>query len=379
MRLRPLESLLYWALRLAKGVDRRDDRLEAMDPAAVRCVLLISSTALGDTVLSSAALAPLRSRFPNARLVGLVHWRYLDIFGQCQELDRVVPYYGGWHRFLATVVALRQERPDVACILHGNEPQATPLAYLSGVRWIVKLPNTSRFRFLLANRDEVLGWGQLGHGMMQRLAVARLVGADTAGARMALPVIPAAVREAESFLADANLVGCPLVGFQCGASSRSRMWPANAFAALGRQLQERYPKLGIVLTGSPDEASYLQGIAKDMGGNVVVAAGTLSLAALPELVRRLAVLVSGDTGTMHVAVAVGTPVVGLFAVSHPAASGPAQDMERHQVIHYPCLDPKVRTKSDDPAWIARIPVVEVFDAVERYLAPLAGAVEENQP
>ncbi len=41
MRLRPLETLVYWTLRLAKGLDRRDDRLEALDPAAVRCVLVI--------------------------------------------------------------------------------------------------------------------------------------------------------------------------------------------------------------------------------------------------------------------------------------------------------------------------------------------------
>ena len=79
-------------------------------------------------------------------------------------------------------------------------------------------------------------------------------------------------------------------------------------------------------------------------------------------------LVSGDTGTMHVAFAVGTPVVGLFAVSDPAASGPAYDLDRHRIIHRPGDDRSVRTKSDDQRWIARIGVEEVAAAVEELLA-----------
>jgi ADP-heptose:LPS heptosyltransferase len=368
VRICPLDTLLTWSLRIAKALDRRTDRLGDIDPAAVRRVLLISSTALGDTVLSTAAFTPLRRRFPAARIAALIHASYVPLFRHCVELDEVVPSRGAWRGFVGLAGRLRRERPDLALILHGNEPQATPLAYLAGARWIVKLPNASNpFRFLLANREPPLAWPELGHGLNQRLRTAALVGADIAGARMTLPVTTAAAAAVDAFLAEAGLAGRQLIGFQCGASAASRMWPATHFAELGRRLLALHPDAAIVLTGSPDESDYLAGIARAIDERCRVAC-ELPIETLPALVGRLDVLVSGDTGTMHVAVATCTPTVCLFAVSDPATSGPAYDHELHIVIHRPCPDLAIGTKTDDPRCIARIGVNEVLAAVEKQLA-----------
>lgn len=366
MRIRPLDFLLHWSLRMAKRLDGRDDALTRLDPAKVRSVLLVSSTALGDTVLSTAAFAPVRKRFPTARIVALINAAYLPLFRHCAELDETVPFAGGYLGLLAVLPRLRRARPDVALILHGNEPQATPLAYFTGARWIVKLPNANEFRFLLSNREPLVEWRAFRHGLDQRLGEAALVGADIAGARMVLPTVSAAQPQVDAFLAGARLAGRRMVGFQCGASGRSRMWPAPRFIELGRRLLAAQPDLGIVLTGSAGERGYLDSIAAGIGGGAAVAS-SLPLEALPALVGRLHLLVSGDTGTMHVAVAVGTPTVCLFAVSDPATSGPAYDLDRHVVIHRPCPDLAISTKSDDQRCIGRIGVDEVFAAAARQL------------
>lgn len=362
VRIRPIDLLLRALLKAIKAFDPRDDRIDRLQPSAVRCILLISSTALGDTALSTAAFGPLRRRFPAARMVALIHHQYAPLFRHCQDLDAVVPFGGGYKGFFGALGALRQEHPELALILHGNEPQATPLAYLSGARWIVKLPNTNEFRFLLSNRDIPSTSQQFVHGMDQRLAGPVLVGADVAGARMVLPKVPGAGESVAAFLAAHGLANRRLIGFQCGASSRSRMWPDGHFVALGRRLRTCYPDIGIVLTGAPTEARYLDGIASGIGSSCAVAAREISLTALPVLVERLGLLVTGDTGTMHVAIAMGTPIVGLFAVSTPSASGPAYDLDRHVVIHQPCTDRFVRSKSDDQSCISRIAVDTVFDA-----------------
>lgn len=367
MRIRPLDFLLYWLLRVAKRLDGRDDALGRLDPAQVRCVLLVSSTALGDTVLSTAAFAPIRRRFPAARIVALIHAPYVPLFRHCPEIDEVIASHGGYRNFAALALRLRQSRPGVALILHGNEPQATPQAYLAGARWIVKLPNRNNpFRFLLANREPPVAWSELGHGINQRLRTAELVGADVTGARMALPVTESATTVVDTFLVSAGLAGRRLIGLQCGASAASRMWPAAHFAELGRRLLVRHPDAAILLTGAPSERPLLDTIAAKIGAGCVPTTH-LPILAIPALVSRLDVLVSGDTGTMHIAVAVGTPTVCLFAVSDPATSGPAYDLDRHIVIHHPCPDLAINTKSDDQRCIARIGVDDVFAATARQL------------
>jgi ADP-heptose:LPS heptosyltransferase len=106
------------------------------------------------------------------------------------------------------------------------------------------------------------------------------------------------------------------------------------------------------------------------GRRAWASAGELPLVALPALLRRARLLVTGDTGPMHLAVAVGTPVVALFAVSDPAVSGPCQDLDRHVVIRKwrtcdPCLSKNCPYA--EPICMDNISVDEVAAAVDGIL------------
>ena len=171
MRLKLREGLLYWGLRLVRALDRRPRDAAELGTASIRTILAISNTALGDTLLSTPGLRALRTGYPGARLVLLAHPALADLFAGVEGADAVVPYAGRWKGFFTALDALRRAAPqgyDLAAIFHGNEPQSTPLAYLAGARHIVKLPNTNRFRFLLANPEPVMGWDDLGHGIDQK-------------------------------------------------------------------------------------------------------------------------------------------------------------------------------------------------------------------
>ncbi|MCK9284822.1 MAG: glycosyltransferase family 9 protein [Rhodocyclaceae bacterium] len=369
------ESLLRGALRIIKRLDWRDTSAAAFDPAGVSSILLISSTALGDTVISTAAMNAVRARYPDARIVALIHRAYVKLFRNHPALDDVVTYRGGYRGFFGLVRILRWYRFDLALILHGNEPQATPLAYLSGARFIFKLPNANNFRFLLANAEPIVGRAVFRHGMEHRLATARLAGALTDGARMSLPRMPAMERYVAEWLGKGGATpggAMPRIGFQSGASSRARMWPEEYFADLARRVSLRHPGAVFVLLGSPDEAERCRHIAGLIGASARVAAGTLPIEALPSLVAALDLVVSGDTGTLHVAVAMDVPTVGLFAVSDPAVSGAAYDPERHTAIHRP-YERKVTTKSQDQEGMCRIDVDTVERVVLARLAAGAGA------
>ena len=370
MSFRPADMILLCTMKVLRKGDRRETGAEAFDPSLVHRILVVSSTAIGDTILSTPAIRAVRERYPEARIVAFFNAKTLDLFRNNPDVDEVVPYFGGYRRFLRTVCLLRRHRFDLALIFHGNEPQATPMAYLAGIPFIFKWPNTSENRFLLSNGSPVRTWDDFPHAVDQRLAVAALAGCDPKRRPFVLPLSDSAREEAGRLFREEGIGSEDLlVGFQAGASTLSRMWFPDRFAELGRRLVREDPRLRLIFTGSPAERDYCLSIAREFGERAIVAAGRLPLSAVPFLVARLRVLVTGDTGILHMAAAVRTPVVGLFAVSDPSRSGPYFDLDRHVIIKKPrtCVD-CVSKRCTYQKCMEAIEVDEVCKAVMRVLA-----------
>ena len=341
MRLRLREPLLYRWLRIKRALDKRPRPSSELGTAAIRRILAISCTALGDTLMTTPALRSLRATYPQAHITLLVHPSLQALFTGLPEVDELIPYDGKWRGFRRTASLLKRQGYDLAAIFHGNEPQATPLAYLSGARHIFKLPNNNRWNFLLSNRQPLLSWDDFTHGIEQRLAVAKLAGASgDVSRRMAVPLHAAGQEALDKSLAELGWQTANIVAFQPGASTMSRRWPRSRFIAAAQQLAALHPDLRFVVTGSPAEALLCQEVAAGIeaaaplagGTRAWASAGKLPLIALPALLQRASLLVTGDTGPMHLAVTVNTPVVALFAVSDPARSGPAYDLDKHLII-----------------------------------------------
>lgn len=355
-------------LPLIKRAQRRSGRplpLAQLIPADIRRILVISSTAIGDTLLSTPAIHALRRHYPQAQLVGLLHRRVVPLFRQYDELNEIVPLR---RSLLCTAWHLRRARPDVALILHGNEPEATMLAYLSGARYIVKHPKRHFSPQLLSPPVGTDAYDPLSeHTIVARLRLAALLGADTSDTTLRLP-IPVGTAEKAAELLRAHGVGendiC--IGFQVGAATRYKMWPATSFMLLAHRLLRAKPNLKIVLLGSEREASLCAEIksgVRDYPKAIINLAGKIDLPVLPALVKYLSLLVTNDTGTLHVAIAVQTPTVSLFAPTDPAGIGPIQDMERHLVIKQPpTCTPCVTKRCFTPFCMDQITVDQVLQA-----------------
>ena len=380
MRLRLREPLLYRWLRLKRALDKRPRPAGELGTPAIRRILAISCTALGDTLLSTPGLRALRLTYPQAHITLLVHPALQTLFTGLAEVDELITYDGKWRGFARVARLLKRPGYDLAAIFHGNEPQATPLAYLSGARYVFKLPNNNRWNFLLSNREPVLAWDDLGHGIDQRLAVARLAGATgDYSRRMTVPINAEGEIGVAQALAERGWQAAPIVALQPGASTMSRRWPRSRFIEAARQLAELRPDLRFVVTGSPAEAALCQEVAAGIeaaaplagGTRAWASAGQLPLIALPALLQRASLLVTGDTGPMHLAIAVDTPVVALFAVSDPARSGPGYDLERHIVIRkWRTCDPCYSKNCPyaEPICMDNISVAEVIAAVDCILS-----------
>lgn len=365
MRINPIDGLLFLSMRLLKSIDKRQTDLKYFDPDKVKNIMVVSSTAIGDTLLSTPAIRAARERYPHAKIIAHFNIKNMELFENNPHIDGIIPYYGGYKKFLRTIREFRKHKFDLALIFHGNEPQATPMAYLSGARFIVKLPNTSEYRLLLSNKNQVLGWEDFSHGVEQRLKVTELVNCKLSDKRMVLPLVKEGGSLIVDFFKNNGIQDTDIIiGFQVGASTVSRMWFPDRYIELGKKLINSFPDLRIVLTGSSQEYKYCQKIAEGIGEKVIVSAGRIPLRYMPSLLKRFKILVSGDTGIMHMAIAVGTPVVALFAVSDAKRSGPYYDLGKHVVIQKKrTCEPCASKKCTYQKCMGNISVDEVLNAL----------------
>jgi ADP-heptose:LPS heptosyltransferase len=128
----------------------------------------------------------------------------------------------------------------------------------------------------------------------------------------------------------------PFIGVHASGGRESKQWHLDRFAAVARKLAETRHAT-IVLTGAPGDRLLVNAVRDGLKGvRVIDASGTLDLPALGALLARLDLLITGDTGPMHLAAGVGTPLVALFGPSNPLRYGPLGTHQRILRIDLPC-------------------------------------------
>lgn len=326
---RLLSGLLRTLVALYVAITGKRPRPLAADetPPAPGTVVIISNTALGDTILSTPVAASIRASFPEATIIFVVHPRILPLLTGLECADRVLGYDGGYKHLFSFIATLRRFQPDMVLLAHSNGPQDIPLAVLSGSRIALKPPTRSTFRTYLS--ADIPAKPQ--HVIEERLDLARRIGARQITARLQLPARYQSVAHADSVKLpeDASIV----IGFQLGAANRYKMWPMENFAELACRLIEADPRTVIVLTGTRQESDLADEMkSRCRSERIINATGQCGIEVLPDLLKQLNLLVTNDTGTMHLAVALGIPTISLFGATSSVAIGPYQDLERHIVL-----------------------------------------------
>ncbi len=375
MRLHPVDGLLYLTTKVLKHLDRRETDIRHLNPSEIKKILVVSSTAIGDTLLSTPAIRAIRKRYPQAKIFAHFNIKNMELFRNNPYIDGTIPYYGGYKKFLTTVKEFRRHKFDCVLIFHGNEPQASPMAYLSGARFIIKLPLPKKYSFLLSNSSISTGNIKDCHAIDVRLKVASLAGCAEGGREMDLIVEEDDRSSIEQYIEKLGISeDKTIVGFQAGAATKYKMWPAEYFIELGKRLASYKKDLLILLTGSGKERDLCRQIAQGIGECAISTAGEISLRQLCALLEKMAFLVTNDTGTMHMAIALKTRTISLFCPTSSKGIGPVQDLHLHKVIDKnrpcsPCLTKKCKKNG---ACMRQITVDEVYQAAR-------DLIDENSP
>lgn len=270
-------------------------------------ILLVRFSAMGDTLLITPLLRALRSRHPEARITVLTKAAYAPLFRHNPRVTEVIGYEPG-HSLGSLAQGLRAAGYTHRLDLHGSL-RSRALRWRVGGRW-TSYPKHRAQRALLIRTKRNLYHDRRPVAERYFDAARELdVTPDAGSLEIFLP--RPALEAAETFLSRRGLgVRRQLIAIAPGASRFTKRWPPHHWIALVRRLTEAGND--VVVVGGTAELGLAGEIAAEAGETVVSAAGEFDLPGTAALLKRARALVSGDTGAMHLATAVATPVVALF-------------------------------------------------------------------
>jgi ADP-heptose:LPS heptosyltransferase len=304
-----------------------------------RNILILDFGQLGDVVLSLPALAAIRQRFPQARITvagGTAAALVLEMSGSADRtlaVDRVRLRDGPRLRSLGLLARLvgdvRRARYDLVIDLHSLS-ESNLLAFLSGAPQRIFAQRGGRSLDFLATMRTP--WEERDKHQVDRyLDVLVPLGVSDASRIPHLPTRPSDDELVRRMLAERGVAPeAMLVGLFPGASQPRRRWPLERFAELAWRLEKNDGARMVVFLG-PEEAAVAGTIRAAFSSSALVLEG-LTLSQLASAAARLKLLVSNDSGPMHLAAAVGTPILLLLGapVRGPYWFGPVG--EHHRIV-----------------------------------------------
>jgi ADP-heptose:LPS heptosyltransferase len=343
--------------------------LSALDTAKVRRVLLISNTALGDTLFSTPAIRALKERYPAWELEVLAHRVFGSLLANNPHVAKIFAYPGRNRRLLALARELRQRSYDLAVILHGNDPEASLLAYLSGAPFII---GSARSPLAFIYSTAVAFTDPNEHAIERRLDYVRLLGADTNDKRMDLFLPPEESQRAAAILTEHfNKVPPLLLAFHPTGSDPYKWWPAASFIELGNFLYESYHASILIISGTPDRQQ-TEAIATRLAGPTLVTGGRYPLLTVAALLNHCRLLIANDSGPLHMGLALGVPTIGLLGADDPRRVGPygvEWGVALHKREEMCDLQPCLLKKCPENRCLTAIKVSEVMKLIQEWWEP----------
>jgi heptosyltransferase-1 len=329
-------------------------------------ILITRLSAIGDCILTMPMLCALRRRYPSALLAWATQPAPAKLLQGHPCLDELIVVDRSWLRSPRTIWGLRRRlhgfRFDVAIDPQGLT-KSSVLAWLSGAR--------RRLGFAAPRGRELSVWlnndlhrAERPHLVDCQLDLLAALDVTAGEVQFDVPCDVAAAQAMAAFVEGAHL-GPEFAVINPGAGWDSKLWPPERFAAVAADLGQRLGRPSIVVWGGQRERVWAQQIQAGGQGQVVLAPPT-SLPELAALLRQARLLVSADSGPMHLAAAVGTPCVGLFGPTRPEACGPYGPGHRTVQAYYPSGTGRQRRKAGNHAMQA-ISVESVSAACEQVL------------
>jgi len=318
---------------------------------------------LGDAVMALPAVRALKRTHPGTELSVAAPASLAPLWAACPFVDRVIPLEQP-RRYRSTVPVLRKERFAMA-LLFPNSFRSAFEARRAGIGQLVAF--AAPWRNLLVSHPiprRPFDPARL-HQSYDYLHLVAALGAPGAPDMEEEPVEGGLLRVAALPGAE-TAEPSPIVICPGAAYGPAKRWPAARFAEVGRALAKRYPG-PIVVMGSGGDAPAAEEVVQGIP-DVRDLTGKTDLAAFMAVIARARLVVTNDSGAMHLAAAFGTPGVAIFGSTEPRLTGPIDPCVRVERFHVPCSPCFLRECPIDFACMERVAAASVLAACEQALA-----------
>ena len=291
-------------------------------------ILCVRLDNMGDVLMTTPALRALKCSGPHRELTLLASPAGAATAPYVPEIDDVIAYDAPWvkqpgapdpHATDELVDELYARHFDAAVIFTVYSQSALPAALTC---WLARIPlrlayaRENPYTLLTDWMPEVEPHDLQRHETQRQLDLVASIGCMTADERLSFVPTSTQYRTAREKVAARGLAGRPYIVVHPGASAPSRRYPVEHYATALAAFAAARPHT-IVITGSSDERPLADALAAALPDRASVLAGTLDLGELGAVIADAALLIANNTGPAHIAAAVGTPVVDLYALTNP--------------------------------------------------------------
>ncbi len=312
-------------------------------------ILIVSTTALGDTLWATPAIANIRAAHPKAYIACLTSPIGLQVLKHNPHIDQLYLLKEPLFRhFLPLWKTLYKQQFDTILLFHASQRLTLPLCALLGATQIIGTAGINKgldslLTHPLPNHQQ--------HEIVRRLKIAEEIDAPTK-------------EETLSFYLQPHELLSPRAGrwiaLHPGSKDSFKRWPTQSFIQLGKRLKQTF-SCEILITGTQEERPLMEEIQKAIPG-AHIDEPNRSLRQFASLLNQMDLLISNDTGPFHLACALNRPVIGIYSSTDPTLCGPHKAPHATVIARRPSCDPCLKRKCRQPFCFLRISPEEVVEA-----------------
>ena len=289
-------------------------------------VLVVSNTGFGDTLLSTPAIKSLKKSFPDEKIIFLVNRKYSILFVNYKYVDQIWEYSGGYINLFSIIIKCRINNIHTIMLFHSNSPEDIFISLCSGAKNILKCTKniSHNYKNLFLNQFD----NQKKHNIEKKIDLVRHFKPKFIDTKMSI----SDEYYHQQALLDFFPTGKKIIGIQIGAQDIYKIWPVENFIKLSLYLISQDYFL-VFFGATRFEQRMMIEIEQAVNpSSICNLVSKTKISELPRILKQISLLVTNDTGLLHLAIAMKVKSLSLFGPTSGKEFGAYQDINLHHTI-----------------------------------------------